>query len=192
MSVELIHELRRIAKISYGATIGEARSVSKVQRDAADLIEQLQRDNAALTFERDELRELHTDGCRQAYQYMGIEDDGEYRWKWVLLGISQLADEASGLRAARIAYAGEFPPDAEGLPDVGNIHANIRAIKRDLAALMADKEDEVQLHREAMGIAAAYRATLRDIAEQDTVEMALDPTWAKRVARAALAQREQS
>jgi hypothetical protein len=35
------------------------------------------------------------------------------------------------LEAARLAYASEFPPDAEGLPDVGSIHANIRAMKRD-------------------------------------------------------------
>jgi hypothetical protein len=38
------------------------------------------------------------------------------------------------LEAARIAYASEFPPDAEGDPDVGNIHANIRALKKQLAA----------------------------------------------------------
>jgi hypothetical protein len=62
---------------------------------------------------------------------MGIEDDGEYRWKWVLLGIAQLADEVSGLRATRTAYASEFPLNADGEPDVGNIHANIRAMKKD-------------------------------------------------------------
>ncbi|WP_429499809.1 hypothetical protein [Paraburkholderia youngii] len=38
----------------------------------------------------------------------------------------------SELEAARIAYANEFPPDAEGHPDVGNVHANIRAMKGDL------------------------------------------------------------
>lgn len=35
--------------------------------------------------------------------------------------------------AARIAYASEFPPNADGEPDVGNIHANIRAMKTDAA-----------------------------------------------------------
>ncbi|WP_129112327.1 hypothetical protein [Burkholderia pseudomallei] len=34
-------------------------------------------------------------------------------------------------------------------------------------------------------------AALREIAEQDPVEMALDPTWAKRIASAALAKRQQ-
>jgi hypothetical protein len=43
--------------------------------------------------------------------------------------LDKLDAEADGLRAARIAYASEFPPDAEGLPDVGSIHANIRKLK---------------------------------------------------------------
>jgi len=41
------------------------------------------------------------------------------------------------LEAARIAYAREFPPDENGDPDVGNIHANIRKLKSQLAALPA-------------------------------------------------------
>jgi hypothetical protein len=43
----------------------------------------------------------------------------------------------SGLEAARIAYASEFKPDADGDPDVGNIHANIRALKAQLASTQA-------------------------------------------------------
>jgi hypothetical protein len=45
--------------------------------------------------------------------------------------LEQQAARIAELEAARIAYASEFPPDAEGLPDVGSIHANIRAMKRD-------------------------------------------------------------
>ena len=37
--------------------------------------------------------------------------------------------EVSGFRSARIAYASEFPLNADGEPDIGNIHANIRAVK---------------------------------------------------------------
>jgi hypothetical protein len=37
--------------------------------------------------------------------------------------------ERDALKAARIAYAREFPPDDDGYPDVGNIHTNIRALK---------------------------------------------------------------
>lgn len=43
--------------------------------------------------------------------------------------IEALRAEVSGLRAARIGYASEFPPTEDGDPDVGNIHANIRAMK---------------------------------------------------------------
>ena len=41
----------------------------------------------------------------------------------------------AGLKAARIAYASEFEPDADGDPDVGNIHANIRALKAQLSTI---------------------------------------------------------
>lgn len=41
--------------------------------------------------------------------------------------------ERGALKAARIAYASEFPPNADGEPDVGNIHANIRLLKKQCA-----------------------------------------------------------
>lgn len=43
-----------------------------------------------------------------------------------------LGDTLSGLQAARLAYASEFPPSPIGTPDVGNIHANIRNLKQQL------------------------------------------------------------
>lgn len=46
-----------------------------------------------------------------------------------------LERENAGLRAALIAYASEFPLNGEGEPDVGSIHANLRALKADNAAL---------------------------------------------------------
>ena len=45
--------------------------------------------------------------------------------------IEQLQRRISELEAARIAYASEFAPNADGEPDVGSIHANIRAMKKD-------------------------------------------------------------
>lgn len=39
------------------------------------------------------------------------------------------------LEAACIAYASELKPDADGDPDVGNIHANIRALKAEIGKL---------------------------------------------------------
>lgn len=56
--------------------------------------------------------------------------------------------EIAGLRAARMAYASEFPLDGEGEPDVGSIHQNIRAMKAEIerlrkdAALVAARERE--------------------------------------------------
>lgn len=44
---------------------------------------------------------------------------------------------ADALEAARIAYASEFPPNVDGEPDVGNIHANIRKLKDALATTAA-------------------------------------------------------
>ena len=48
--------------------------------------------------------------------------------------------ERDGLRASRIAYASEFPLNADGEPDVGNIHANIRLLKAQLAEAQRDSE----------------------------------------------------
>lgn len=43
--------------------------------------------------------------------------------------LSAVTAERDGLAAARMAYANEFAPDENGDPDVGNVHANIRALK---------------------------------------------------------------
>jgi len=43
--------------------------------------------------------------------------------------------ELAGHKAARMAYASEFPLNEEGEPDVGSIHQNIRALKAELARL---------------------------------------------------------
>ena len=45
--------------------------------------------------------------------------------------------ECDGLRASRIAYANEFPLNADGEPDIGNVHANIRSLKAQLAEAQA-------------------------------------------------------
>ena len=46
-----------------------------------------------------------------------------------LAALSAVTAERDGLAAARMAYANEFAPDENGDPDVGNVHANIRALK---------------------------------------------------------------
>ena len=62
--------------------------------------------------------------------------------EWISVSVERLGHAAAALiaargadsriaelEAARIAYASEFPPDANGDPDIGNIHSNIRALK---------------------------------------------------------------
>ncbi len=57
---------------------------------------------------------------------------------------ARLMAEVGGLKAARIAYASEFPPipdgDDAGLPAVGRIHENIRRLKAENAELKAELE----------------------------------------------------
>ena len=51
---------------------------------------------------------------------------------------ARLMAEVGGLKAARIAYASEFPPsDDSGLPEVDRIHENIRRLKAENAELKA-------------------------------------------------------
>ncbi|MGE5623108.1 MAG: DUF551 domain-containing protein [Bacillota bacterium] len=54
-------------------------------------------------------------------------------WMWLPLPTSTPYTPAekrvAELEAARLAYASEFPPNADGEPDVDNIHANIRKLK---------------------------------------------------------------
>lgn len=47
--------------------------------------------------------------------------------------IERLRREVNALNAARFAYASEFPLNADGEPDVGSIHQNIRAMRKDAA-----------------------------------------------------------
>ncbi|CAB5514491.1 hypothetical protein LMG26857_03550 [Achromobacter anxifer] len=61
----------------------------------------------------------------------------------------QLADELNGLEAARIAYASEFQMNSDCEPDVGSIHANIRALKAERDRLRAERDQlrlDLRLH----------------------------------------------
>lgn len=52
--------------------------------------------------------------------------------------VAQLEERNSGLEAARLAYASEFPLNSKGEPDVGSIHQNIRKLKSYYAQLETD------------------------------------------------------
>jgi hypothetical protein len=57
------------------------------------------------------------------------EPDLELQCSRLKQEVDALRRRVSELEAARIAYASEFPLTADGEPDVGNIHANIRKLK---------------------------------------------------------------
>lgn len=57
-----------------------------------------------------------------------------------LAALSAVTAERDALAAARMAYANEFAPDENGDPDVGNVHANIRALKAERDQLRAEVE----------------------------------------------------
>lgn len=88
----------------------------------------------------------------------------------------RLAIENQGLRAARIAYASEFAPDADGEHDTGNIHQNIRALKAECTQYRSQRDELLE--------------ALKLIAETDSIDAALDPQRAIRVARALSANRQ--
>lgn len=52
----------------------------------------------------------------------------------------KLKSELDSHKAARIAYASEFPLDKDGNPDVGSIHQNIRTLKAECDQLRKDAE----------------------------------------------------
>ena len=56
----------------------------------------------------------------------------------LIAALSAVTAERDGLAAARMAYASEFAPDENGDPDVGNVHANIRALKAERERLLSD------------------------------------------------------
>ena len=84
---ELAIALRRIAKVSYGATIEEARSVSKTQRDAADLIEQQAARITALESERATLLhdvEIHAQEAIYAHAKVEAMEKGVEPVAWLV------------------------------------------------------------------------------------------------------------
>jgi hypothetical protein len=105
-------------------------------------------------------RMRHTPGTGQNHSYLLAEDVDAYveEARKSLSGapapqqseltdqLKQLRNRVSQLEAARIGYASEFPLTADGEPDVGNIHANIRALKAKAAPApqQSDLTDELR------------------------------------------------
>ena len=73
-----------------------------------------------------ELRSLHDAGIKEAYRICGVEDDGEYRWKWVLLELSS--------RVNRIKELEKDKSDLSGI--------SVAAIRKRIEAESSLKETE--------------------------------------------------
>jgi hypothetical protein len=54
--------------------------------------------------------------------------------------VASLLSRNAELEAARHAYASEFRPNSDGDPDVGSIHANIRALKSERDGIAAENK----------------------------------------------------
>ena len=72
----------------------------------------------------------------------GKKDNHEACLSERMNAIRALIAERNEWQAARIAYANEFPLNADGEPDVVNVHANIRSLKAQLAECAAGREIE--------------------------------------------------
>jgi len=79
----------------------------------------------------------------------------------LIAALSAVTAERDGLAAARMAYASEFAPDENGDQDVGNVHANIRALKAERDQLRA----EVEALREDAELVGVYREADMDAKE---------------------------
>lgn len=77
--------------------------------------------------------------------------------------LSAVTAERDGLAAARMAYANEFAPDENGDPDVGNVHANIRALKTERDQLRAEVETLRKVIRAALYYVPEHKHDLREL-----------------------------
>ncbi len=70
--------------------------------------------------------------------------------------------ERNEYRASRIGYASEFPMDADGCPDVGNIHANIRKLKEERDAAVKYVAEVNDKRNQAVARAEVAEAKLEE------------------------------
>ena len=107
-----------------------------------DTIDTLRAQLDKLTAENEQLREQRNriGLCIGHALSGGRKDDHEAGLSERMNAIRALIAERNEWQASRIAYANEFPLNADGEPDVGNIHANIRSLKAQLAEAQRDAE----------------------------------------------------
>ena len=125
--------LRRVAKSAMPC--GTAMIGAGHLSDAADTIDNLRAENESLREQRNRIGL-----CIGHALSGGRKDDHEAGLSGRMDAIRALIAERNERQASRIAYANEFPLNADGEPDVVNIHANIRSLKAQLAEAQRDAE----------------------------------------------------
>ena len=107
-----------------------------------DTIDTLRAQLDKLTAENEQLREQRNriGLCIGHALSGGRKDDHEAGLSERMNAIRALIAERNEWQASRIAYANEFPLNADGEPDVVNVHANIRSLKAQLAEAQKDAE----------------------------------------------------
>lgn len=132
MNTEQIEALKALAEKARGSGdwLSVDRTVYALEHHGWRKGEELMRNRFFFNVQRGP--EFDDAACAQLAQYCAAANPAAI----LELLASATASEArlAEYEAARFAYASEFPLSADGEPDVGSIHANIRALKKDATA----------------------------------------------------------
>ena len=133
----MVDTLRRVAKsaMPYSTTMAGLSAWGNLFTEAADTIDTLRAENESLREQRNRIG-LYIGHALSG----GRKDDHEAGLSGRMDAIRALIAERNEWQASRIAYANEFPLNADGEPDVVNVHANIRSLKAQLAEAQRDSE----------------------------------------------------
>lgn len=82
------------------AIIARHMTTLVAERDAR--IAELERESEIVAGVQKTICNVHEAGFREAYKMLGIEDDGEYRWKWLLLKLADFTDPKYQYAGSRI------------------------------------------------------------------------------------------
>ena len=85
-------------------------------KELEERVKELERDIDIAKNETKELRSLHDAGIKEVYRLCGVEDDGEYRWKWVLLELSSRIYRIKKLEVAIEKHRDAFIIMKDGRP----------------------------------------------------------------------------
>lgn len=168
---------------------------SKMQDHVFDCHEEIRGLRDQLTAARHDLsmvRDGQENAIREAYKLLGIEDDGELRMKWVLLGISKFRRESEGLRAERERldnlrvsaenYASDFRKERDQLKaelekakeerETDNKERNAHIAS--LQSALGKAEEELKRERAILDHHIAHMASCKVYMTRDQIAASLD------------------